>query len=161
MTENSCNSENVILSQRNRNWEKLLKTVACMYMYIVYWNISPMSTAECTSSVETTHSFTWAYPCVNCKIQDPEEGNELWIVSHFYGVHENWGWFFLFTSQLPGGRAGWTEKSWVSGKLSDPYVLHARILNLIQLHRKITFWLFFYLVCFSPCNVHLISHATF
>lgn len=48
-----------------------------MYMYIVYWNISPMSTAECTSSVETTHSFTWVYPYVNCKIQDPEEGNEL------------------------------------------------------------------------------------
>lgn len=113
-------------------------------MYILYLNISPMSTVEYTSCMETIHSFTWAFLYVNCENQNPEEGNELWIFSHFYAVHENLGWIFLFTSQLPGGRAGWTEKSWVSRKLSDPYVLHARILNLIQLHRKITFWLYFY-----------------
>lgn len=63
-------------------------------MYMLYLHISPMfphkSSGRHIFSVETTHSFTWAYPQVKYKTQNPKESNGLWIVSHFYAVHESW-----------------------------------------------------------------------
>lgn len=44
-------------------------------------------------SVESTHSFTWACPHVQCDIQNPEKGDGLRITCHFYAVHESWGEF--------------------------------------------------------------------
>ena len=52
-------------------------------------HISPMFPLKSSGrhiSVETTHSFTWAYPQVKYKIQNPEEGKGLWTVSHFYAM---------------------------------------------------------------------------
>lgn len=59
-------------------------------MYMLYLHISPMfphkNSGRHIFVVETTYSFTWAYPHVKYKIQSPEEvtGCELSPISVLY-----------------------------------------------------------------------------